>query len=229
MHQLLPALVVFFFFFFFFFSFFFVFSLSRDCSFSCFFLLVWQLLPRFGPRQRTQNAIPKVSALPAGCVAQFSPLELQKIRVLPFLGRKCISQFSFSFAFWVYAGARERRFLICFVGAFFFPLFLFFPFFIFSSFFSFFFFFVFFFFLLFLLVFFFLFLSFFSFSFSFSFFFFLFFFFFFFFFFFIVFLVFFGNFCPQKVDDNGHKLSFQRCRLYPRGVWRNFRLWNCKK
>ena len=130
---LLAAFAFFFFVLFFFFFFFFFFSFVF--SFSCFFLLVRLLLPRFGPRQRIQIAIPKMSGVRAGCVAQFSPLELQKIRVITFLGTKCVSQFSFVFGFWVYAGARERRFFICFFGFFFFFFFFFSFFFSFSFFF----------------------------------------------------------------------------------------------
>ena len=46
---------------------------------------------------------------------------------------------------------------------------------------------------------------------------------------FLAFSCLFGCFCPDLDRDNGHKMPFQRRRLYARGVWRNFCLWNCKK
>ena len=87
-------------FFLYFFSFFFVIFLfiAFPCLFGC-------LLPKFGPRQRTQIAIPKLSVVRAGCVAQFSPLELHKIRVFTVFGQKMHFAIFFFFCF---LGVRGR-------------------------------------------------------------------------------------------------------------------------
>ena len=39
---------------------------------------------------------------------------------------------------------------------------------------------------------------------------------------FLAFSCLFACFCPVLDRDNGYKLSFQNCRVYARGVWRNF-------
>ena len=145
-----------------------------------------------------------------------------------FLAQNAFRIFFLFFAFWVYAGTRERRFFYLFFRPPFFSPFFFFFFLSFSfSFFSFFFFFFSFLFFSFLFLFFF---SSFSFLSSFSFFLFL----------FLVSLFLFlvlylclflflgfscliGKFCLLSVDDNGYKLLFQMYRVYARGVWRNFR------